>query len=375
MKPTENPENPREQPSGPARQAVVALPDEATLVWAAELLTKGEVVAVPTETVYGLAADATNPEAVAGIYAAKGRPSFNPLIVHVGADMNSLASLEAAGLINANLLTPSARLLADRLIATFWPGPLTIVLPKGPKLPDIVSANLPSVGIRMPAHPAFLALLQRCGRPLAAPSANRSNRISPTCAVHVAADLGERIPLILDGGATTVGVESTIIDVTGAGEPRILRFGGVSLAQLATTGCTPIIPQESGEKPQAPGMQRVHYAPSTPLLLLARDHVDALTAWIKSRSTPPRLGLLLLQGPAEVPLLWNAATSGATFEILCLDDPGDGSKAGQGLYAALHQLDLAKVDLIVAEMPPNTAEGLWPAVRDRLTRASARWCI
>ena len=221
---------------------------------AAELLRQGRLVAFPTETVYGLGADATQAGAVRRIFAAKGRPSTNPLIVHV------------ADAFFARQYTTHWSELAEALAAVFWPGPLTLVLPKHPSIVDEVSAGLHTVGLRVPDHPFALELLHAFGGPVAAPSANRSNQVSPTTADHVRTELGERVDLILDGGPCTVGIESTVLDLTGK-TPTILRPGGVSRAQLqAVLGQ---VDERSGvvavdEAAIAPGQHATHYAPRTP---------------------------------------------------------------------------------------------------------------
>lgn len=287
---------------------------------AARLILAGEPVAVPTETVYGLAADATNAEAVARIYGAKGRPSFNPLIVHVP----DLAAAEDLAEVS-----PQARALAAR----YWPGPLTLVLPKreGAPLAAIVTAGLPTVAIRVPRHPAMQALLRASGRPLAAPSANASGTISPTRAEHVLKSLDGRIPLILDAGPTSVGLESTIVAAEGD-QLRVLRPGPIDLG----------LPLEAGGKVQAPGMLARHYAPAKPLRL---DAVDA------------RAGEYLIGfGPVR----------GDTS----LSPAGDLVEAAARLFDLLHQADASDAKAIA--VAPIPAEGLGLAIGDRLHRAAYR---
>ena len=292
---------------------------DQTIAEAARLILAGEPVAVPTETVYGLAADATNAEAVARIYEAKGRPSFNPLIVHV----TDLAAAERIG-----EFSESARELAER----HWPGPLTLVVPlrRDAGIASIVTAGLPTIGLRVPAHPTMQALLQAVGRPLAAPSANASGSISPTRAAHVLKSLGGRIPLIIDGGPTERGLESTIVAAT-AGPLRLLRPGPIEVDAERT----------SGERIEAPGQLASHYAPSKPL----------------------RLG----------------ATSAETDEYLIgfgpiagdstLSASGDLVEAAAKLFDQLHQADAsAKPRIAVAPVPD---QGLGAAINDRLRRAAA----
>ena len=297
-----------------------ALPfDDESIAQAARQILLGEPVAVPTETVYGLAADATNAEAVARIYEAKGRPSFNPLIVHV----LDFASAEQIGQFD-----PEARRLAEQ----YWPGPLTLVVPlrSNSGIASIVTAGLPSIGIRVPAHPAMQALLKAAGRPLAAPSANASGAISPTRAEHVLKSLGGRIPLIIDGGPTQSGIESTIIGATG-GSLRLLRRGPIAIEAAA----------DAAGKIEAPGQLASHYAPSKPL----------------------RLGAISAE-PDEF-LIGFGAIGGDSN----LSTNGDLVEAAARLFDSLHRADdSAKRRIAVAPIPD---EGLGAAINDRLRRAAA----
>lgn len=293
--------------------------DEAAIAEAARLIAAGQPVAVPTETVYGLAADATNGEAVARIYAAKGRPSFNPLIVHV-------PDLAAARLIGE--FERPALALAER----HWPGPLTLVVPlhAGASIASLVTAGLPTVAVRVPAHPAMQALLRAAGRPLAAPSANLSGRISPTRAEHVLASLGGRIPLILDAGPTERGIESTIIAATG-GELRLLRPGPIQLpiASADTRGI------------EAPGQLASHYAPAKPLRLNATE-----------------------AEPGEWLIGFGPVVGNAT-----LSATGDLAEAAANLFSALHEADAQSSARIAVAPIPSERLGL--AINDRLRRAAA----
>lgn len=284
---------------------------------AAALIRAGQLVAVPTETVYGLAANATDAEAVARIYEAKGRPSFNPLIVHVP----DLAAAEALAVVD-----DTARTLAAR----HWPGPLTLVLPHRGTLPGLVTAGLPTVAIRVPAHPAMQALLRAAGRPLAAPSANASGTISPTRASHVLKTLGGRVPLILDAGPTTVGLESTIVAVEPGGALRLLRPGPIDLGLAAA---------DSGAI-EAPGQLKSHYAPSKPVRLDAPD----------ARPGEFLIGFGAIAGDASLAGDGNLVTAAARlFELLHLADESPAAA------------------IAVAPIP---AEGLGLAIRDRLARAA-----
>lgn len=305
----------------------------AGIAEAARLLAEGALVAVPTETVYGLAADATDGRAVAGIFGAKGRPSFNPLIVH-------LADCEAA----RRLVAFDPR--AERLAAAFWPGPLTMVLPRRPDCPvsELASAGLPSLAVRVPAHPVARRLLALCGRPLAAPSANRSGQVSPTRAEHVMAELDGRIDAVLDAGPCAVGVESTIVGLAD-GEARLLRPGGV--APEAIEALIGPLSRATGGTIEAPGMLESHYAPARPVRLDAATAKagEALLAF----GPPPQVG------PATV--------------VLNLSPAGDLAEAAANLFAHLRALDRPEISAIAVMPVPQ--QGLGLAINDRLRRAAA----
>jgi L-threonylcarbamoyladenylate synthase len=307
----------------------------AGLEAAVAALRDGKLVAMPTETVYGLAADAANAAAVAGIFAAKGRPRFNPLIVHVAspADAEHIADF-----------TPEARKLA----AAFWPGPLTLVLPKRPGAPlaDLVTAGLDTVAIRVPAHPVAHELLTRFG-PLAAPSANRSGHVSPTRADHVASDLGDKVAVILDAGPTKVGLESTIVGFE-EGKARMLRRGGIDRARIeAILGASMAVAKPS-EPVSAPGMLASHYAPNAALRL------DVI-------SVEPGEALLAF-GPNLPP------GSPAPAMIRNLSKSGDVIEAATNLFAMLRDLDRSAKRIAVMPIPET---GLGEAIVDRLRRAAA----
>jgi L-threonylcarbamoyladenylate synthase len=311
------------------------LPAESALSRALELLAAGEVVAIPTETVYGLAADATNGAAVARIYEAKRRPRFNPLIAHV-ADI-AMAEEQVA-------FDPLSRRLAE----AFWPGPLTLVLPlkATASVHELATAGLDTLAVRRPR--GFAAeLIAGLGRPLSAPSANSSGRVSPTTAAHVAADLGDRIPLIVDGGAAPVGVESAIVKVEG-GKLRLLRPGGVAAGEIETVAGRPLLRGSDGAI-EAPGMMRSHYAPA------ARLRLDA---------TEVREGEALLAfGPKR------AAHAERAVAVENLSSAGDLREAAAALFAAMQRLDAAGAKTVAVE--PIPAEGLGEAINDRLRRAAA----
>jgi L-threonylcarbamoyladenylate synthase len=326
----------RVNPSAPERSAIAS---------AADILRRGGLVAFPTETVYGLGANALDPAAVEGIYVAKGRPAYNPLIVHVASESDARALV---------IEWPEE---ASRVARAFWPGPVTIVLRKRDVVPDAVTAGLDSVALRVPAHPVSLALLRAAAIPLAAPSANRSTELSPTTARHVERSLGDRVDLILDGGPTDVGIESTVVDLRGS-RPAILRPGVIGARELeplvgvlAAPNATP------GDTPRpSPGMLDRHYAPRAVLRLFDADDgprvLEEARAWL-----PPgaRLGMLVIR----------AAPPDDVSVIRMPSEPGP---YAQRLYAALHELDDAGCSVIVVERVPNGPE--WLAVRDRLERAS-----
>lgn len=304
-------------------------------------LGAGEVVALPTETVYGLAADARRPEAVLKIFEAKERPFFDPLIVHIP-DTGWLEKL-------ATIPEEDAALVA-RLTERFWPGPLTLVLPRTDAVPDLVASGLPTVAIRQSAHPVFAAIVQACGFPLAAPSANRFGRISPTAAAHVESELGERIPLIVDGGATTHGVESTIIAVAG-GQIEILRSGPITREELAAFA--PVVAAGAIAKPVAPGQLKSHYAPRTPLHI-----VEGTPKALEGRRT----GLIAWRTPASSP--------DGFAKVETLSPQGDLREAATRLFAIMREMDEAGLDLILVEAVPE--EGLGVAIMDRLRKAAYR---
>ncbi|MBI1361081.1 MAG: threonylcarbamoyl-AMP synthase [Alphaproteobacteria bacterium] len=316
------------------REAAPVVPaDDANLVSASRILLDGGLVAMPTETVYGLAADATNGRAVASIYTAKGRPSFNPLICHVA---------DRAMAETCAVFSPLAHALADH----FWPGPLTLVLPRAATCPvsELATAGLDTIAVRMPKSPAALELIRLVGRPLAAPSANPSERLSPTTAAHVAENLGDRIDLILDGGVCRAGLESTIIALTKTGaamlRPGALARSGIELLTGLLTAPDP----HAGIV--APGMMRRHYAPRAPLRL---DAVDA------------REG--------ESFLAFGAPPKGVTAS-LNLSERGDLEEAASNLFAMLRRLDATSNAIAVAPIPDT---GLGEGINDRLKRAAARF--
>ena len=309
---------------------------------AVELLREGEIVALPTETVYGLAADALNPIAVAKIFEAKERPRFDPLIVHLP-DRDWLEKVVALPVQDRQLILD----LAD----TFWPGPFTMVLPKREMVPEIVTAGLDTVGVRVSVHRVFSEIIRALRKPLAAPSANRFGRVSPTTAQHVLDELKERIPLIIDGGPTAHGIESTIVAIC-AGGIRILRRGPITEEQLSEFGKIDNV--ASSEKVSAPGQLPTHYAPKTQLRLI--EDVNSF-----SPDKNQRVGLLA----------WNPIESEKNFAaVRYLSERQDLREAAANLFRYLRELDVPNVDLIVAEQVPDL--GLGAAIMDRLRRAAHR---
>jgi L-threonylcarbamoyladenylate synthase len=345
--------------------------NEESLALAAGAISSGSLAAFPTETVYGLGGDAFNPLALAKIFEAKGRPRFDPLIVHIA---DSLALEEVA---DCSRLSPTARDLAARLAAEFWPGPLTLILPRRERIPDLASSGLPSVAVRFPSHPAAQGLIRLSTGAVAAPSANRFGCLSPTKAEHVAEQLGDRVDIILDGGPATLGVESTVLDMLSP-RPRILRPGGVSRERLESL-IGPLAPADgqmgvpdSPEAPHAsevtlsPGTLKGHYAPRTPLSLYSREEILALPhredgAW------------LFFDGPSRDSWL-SAPSRGKTpvpaSRLRVLSETGNPAEAAANLFAVLHELDRTGACRILAQRAP--AGGLGEAINDRLFRAAAR---
>ncbi len=317
-------------------------PTPATLRRLATVLRNGGLVAIPTETVYGLAAHALNPEACHAIFRAKGRPAHDPLIVHV-LDLTHAEQLAE--------LNPAARQLAH----AFWPGPLTLVLPKKNCVPDIVTSGGPTVALRSPAHPLARRLLKLAGAPFAAPSANPFTYISPTTAEHVRQGLGSRIPHILDGGPCPIGVESTVLDLTRPARPRVLRPGAISAEQIARVLKTKVTTVRRAGKPGtrllAPGLLEKHYSPRTPLRVAANP-----------TSTDAGTAVILLRKPA------GKTRAG----VYWLSRHGELSEIARHLYRVLREADAGGQRQILIEKLPPTAGGLAAAINDRVKRAAAK---
>lgn len=321
--------------------ARVTAADAAAIARAAQLLRAGALVAFPTETVYGLGADAGNTDAVRRIFAAKGRPADHPVIVHLY-DTAQLAQW-------ARAVPETARKLA----AAFWPGPLTLILPRASRVPDIVTGGQDSVGLRVPSHPVARALLHAFGGAIAAPSANRFGRISPTSAGHVADDLGDAVTMILDGGACALGIESTILSFAGD-DPVLLRPGAIAVPELARVlGRAPLAPDAAA--PRASGTLAAHYAPRTPAMLVAPEVLHAELAQLEARDE-------------EIAVLARTVARPTDFGGLWIHAPAGAPAYAHDLYANLRALDAAGADAILIEGVPRS--DAWTAVRDRLWRAT-----
>lgn len=313
---------------------------------AADVLREGQIVAVPTETVYGLAANALDPTAVKRIFEAKGRPAHNPIIVHVASEEMARACVVA--------WTP----LAAKLRAAFWPGPLTLVLPRARTVPDVVTAGGQTVGIRWPSHPFVQALIRACGFPLAAPSANLSNRVSPTTAAHVLRQLGDRIPLIVDGGQAQVGIESTVLDISHR-PPKLLRPGMIhEQALVAVAGDLAVGPAENTSILRSPGLLKKHYAPHAQLVVWQWHDERELRQRAADSGLDLRRVFVIVH--TRIP---SAAGWGRVSVI-----PHDPGAYARAIYGELHACDEAGAGLIIAEALPSGPE--WKAIADRLNRAA-----
>ena len=324
-------------------------PEPDRIARAAAILRSGGLVAFPTETVYGLGANALDPVAVQRIYDAKGRPAFNPLIAHVH---------DPAAARRLVRDWPGA---ADLLARLFWPGPLTMVLPRTASVPDAVTAGLDTVAVRIPAHPVALALIRAADLPIAAPSANRFTELSPTCAAHVQHALGDRVDLILDGGATTVGIESTVVDLSGS-EPVLLRPGHISAAQLREVLGSLVIPAKDPDAcaPRAaPGMLERHYAPRARLRPFAATERDLAARLARELASHGKIVGALLLGPFDAPVAHPVRM------------PPDPAGYARELYATLHALDAQHCDVVFVE-EPDSAGDEWAAIRDRLHRGAGQ---
>jgi L-threonylcarbamoyladenylate synthase len=333
---------------------------QAAVQQAAKLLRQGQLVVLPTETVYGLAANALDRGAVSQIFAVKGRPSSNPIIVHV-------ASLDMA-----RRCAREWPLMAGKLAAAFWPGPLTMVLPRAQQIPDIVTAGGSTVGVRWPSHPFIQSVIQMCGFPLAAPSANISNRLSPTNATHVREQLGDKVPLIVDGGQSQVGIESTVIDLS-VSPPRVLRPGMIhDEALLAVTGELSLGSDQTNHVLKSPGQLPRHYAPKAELVVLswANDaELQQVLTRHKTRNTG-RDSAITPHGSVRTHVIAHTHIPSSSGLAGVSVIPHDAEAFARALYGELHRCDQAGADLIVVEAVPRTSE--WRGISDRLKRAAPK---
>jgi L-threonylcarbamoyladenylate synthase len=322
------------------------------LILAKKLLTEGKLVAIPTETVYGLAANGLDETAVAGIFSAKNRPTFDPLILHV-------ASIEQA----QSLCTDWPE-MADKLALAFWPGPLTLILPKADHVPDLTTSGQPTVGIRMPNNRLTLELLSTLPFPLAAPSANPFGYVSPTNAQHVADQLGDRIDYILDDGECSVGIESTIIAIDN-GAPKVLRLGGLSLERIAEILGVPVLERlNQNSNPQAPGQLDQHYSPRCKLIALNT---------MPAADIDPSVSIIYFSKDKAQRGSDNISSDGSDYYLTdgshyYLSDSGDTNQAASNLFSTLRRLDQDNQKIAYFEWAPN--EGLGRAINDRLQRAA-----
>jgi L-threonylcarbamoyladenylate synthase len=357
---------------------MILAPTPESIDQVAARLRAGGIAAIPTETVYGLAANALDPNACAQVFAAKERPTFDPLIVHLaGAD--PIQTLEESQLVNVEALNDRARAHLRKLAERFWPGPLTLVLPKTARVPDLVTSGLPSVAIRFPSHPIAQAILKACGKPLAAPSANRFGRISPTRAEHVLKELGDRVDLILDGGPCQIGLESTVLRIDPTGGLELLRPGKVSAEEISQATGQSVFQGtarlDSG--PQvAPGMLASHYAPTKKLRMLSAavadlNPSDLKAADFQSATINGQIGLLVVLGDAQKAGRRLSDLLGVPVRPYTLSPMGNLNEAAQNLFAVLREMDTqADLSVLITEPGPQ-GPGLAHAIRDRLTRASS----
>ncbi len=349
-----------------APQAIIL--DSDHLNPAVDALTSGQVVGMPTETVYGLAGNAFDAAAVTKIFATKERPSFDPLIVHVASDLKSVEELSRAKVIDLNACSLGMKTITQKLMDAFWPGPLTMVLPKSSQIPDLVTSGLDRVGVRMPAHPVAQKLLHQVRLPLAAPSANRFGRISPTTATHVMEELGDRIPYIIDGGACDIGVESTVVAIDDA-QIWLLRPGKISAYELQQTAGVPVIEAPSEHEKASPGMLASHYAPKKPLYILPDFTTAAYFTPLKNQPTSFALMITVGSGSTELKALGDQGLAPVKTLILSADE--DSTQVARQLFAAMRTLDASQADFLITNDIQATG-GLWPAISDRVRRAATK---
>jgi L-threonylcarbamoyladenylate synthase len=388
---------------------MILKPTPENISLAVELLKKGDVIGMPTETVYGLAASIDNADALVKVFSVKNRPHFDPLIVHVPKSLRDIEALAQSGLVDAKALTASEKELVNKLLSAFWPGPLTLVLPKGPRIQDLITSGLPTVALRMPKHPVSQSLIQGLGIPLAAPSANRFGKISPTNAEHVDLELGKHIPFVLDGDSCEIGLESTVVSLMPIASPSfsthsivnersankltLLRPGGVPTSEIEKI-CgyslerlqKPILDSKlqnatqshgTDASPQiSPGMLASHYAPEKKLFLLPETlkvlSDRGLESFVHHKFTisPTHLGLLMMSGEPKdaqerLETLLHCKVTARSLSI-----KGDLQEAARNLFQLLRELDLCDATCLISE-PCLSEVGLGHAIADRLKRASA----
>lgn len=355
-------------------QTLILTPTPGHIQQCVDLLEAGEVVGMPTETVYGLAGNALNLRAVAKIFDVKKRPRFDPLIVHISdryKEKSILDRLTMLELIDGNLLGGNAIVRIQKLIENYWPGPMTLILPRGPAISDLVTSGLPTVAVRMPSHPVARSLLSKLEFPLAAPSANRFGRISPTTAADVKKELDSWIPVILDGGKCEVGLESTVIEIHSGGDASVLRPGFITGDDIRSTLGIELSDrhdQQAHEAPSSPGQLASHYAPEKTLLRLDEG---SQSHFISAVQNGKEIGLLLVDGMEENILrLFNVAPK--NLRIWSLGSSDDRAQQAQRLFATLREMDESPATELWTEIPQtsNATHGLAHAIADRLMRAS-----
>lgn len=333
---------------------------------AVALLRNHEVIGLPTETVYGLAGRLSSIQALAKIFAVKERPTFDPLITHVALEKPRLSELNRWNLVDHQELSDRAIVRIDLLMKAFWPGPLTLVLPRTDRVPDLATSGLPEFAVRMPSHPVALELIRNLGEPVCAPSANRFGRISPTEARHVEADLGERIAMILEGGPCTLGIESTIVRIQPDGGVSLLRRGSVSIPKIEKVigDTVPDAPKEA----VSPGRLDRHYSPDKPSYFTEVSFLKKMEipGWV--HALPAHLGFLCYQGHPDELKKYYESYFEKKVEIRVLSPSGESEEAARNLFRCMRELEKSPAETLFLELPPNDL-GLNPAIRDRLQRA------
>ncbi len=354
--------------------ARILKPTKENIMLCAQALKKGGVVGMPTETVYGLAGNATDSDSLTKIFLTKERPTFDPLIVHVSLEKATFADLMREQLIYPHDLADEAVKKIDVLIRKFWPGPLTLVLPKSDLVSDLATSGLEFVAIRMPKHPVALELIRTFGLPVCAPSANRFGKISPTSAQDVEEELGDRIDLILDGGDCEVGLESTILKVMEDGDLILLRPGAISREEIMEATKSPVAVITGGKNPHgpqmAPGMGSSHYSPDKKMIMLPMPLSQIMSPPQLGQATPKKIGLLVMSGQAEDAAVILSELLETEVIAETLSESGDWAEAGKNLFKKLRALDASDAELILCE-PCLETQGIGYAVADRLKRASA----